>query len=590
MVNKILSNNADIFEWREIQNHEAVEPWKPEPLNHVDWPPDYRAVYAWRMKQLKVLNSDPEMLKSAKAYYSTRPKEFIMHWVDTYNPRKKNQKWMPFVFFERQADFIDFIDQMRNQGESGLVEKCRDAGATWGACAYSIHSFLFIDNDAIGWGSRKQDLVDKLGNPDSIFEKMRLILRKLPKCFLPSKFDTTFMRFINHDNKSVIMGEAGDNIGRGGRTSIYFKDESAHYERPELIEAALGDNTNTQIDISSVNGLGNVFHRRREAGLEWFQDREIEPGYVSVFVIDYKDHPEKDEQWFKERKAKAIREGMQHVFAQEVERNYAASVSNNIIDYEWIQAAVDAIDKIVWRDEKGIIHKGLSPEQIGNNFIGGLDVADGDGKDNAVDRNASAIRQDIILRDVKEWGERDPGVTTRKMIEHCENYKGIVVQYDSIGVGSGVKTEYNRLKDEELIDFEKLRLVPWNAGSAVVDPFETAIPDDDESILNKDLFHNMKAQAWWSLRTRFYKTFQNITHGVIYPIEELISLDGNMVLLQQLMKELAQPTSVKSTSLKILVDKKPDGTKSPNLADAVVMAFFPIDESKGNAITGKQSG
>ena len=27
-------------------------------------------------------------------------------------------------------------------------------------------------------------------------------------------------------------------IGRGGRKLIYFKDESAHYEHPEMIEAA----------------------------------------------------------------------------------------------------------------------------------------------------------------------------------------------------------------------------------------------------------------------------------------------------------------------------------------------------------------
>jgi hypothetical protein len=65
--------------------------------------------------------------------------------------------------------------------------------------------------------------------------------------------------YVHHTNPAFSAGgEAGDNIGRGGRTLVYFKDESAHYEHPDLIEAALGDNTNVQIDISSVNGLGNV--------------------------------------------------------------------------------------------------------------------------------------------------------------------------------------------------------------------------------------------------------------------------------------------------------------------------------------------
>jgi hypothetical protein len=32
--------------------------------------------------------------------------------------------------------------------------------------------------------------------------------------------------------------------------------------------------------------------------------------------------------------------------------------------------------------------------------------------------------------------------------------------------------------------------------------------------------------------------------------------------------------------LKLVVDKSPPGTKSPNLADAVVMAFWPIRNSR----------
>jgi hypothetical protein len=52
------------------------------------------------------------------------------------------------------------------------------------------------------------------------------------------------------------------------------------------------------------------------------------------------------------------------------------------------------------------------------------------------------------------------------------------------------------------------------------------------------------------------------------------------------MKELAQPTRGESSSLRTLVNKKPDGTKSPNLADAGVMVFFPVDDTAGQAVTG----
>ena len=156
-------------------------------------------------------------------------------------------------------------------------------------------------------------------------------------------------------------------------------------------------------------------------------------------------------------------------------------------------------------------------------------------------------------------------------------------QYDSIGVGAGVKTEYNRLTQdadpntgEVLLNPSDVPFVPWNAGASVLRPFDRIIPDDDESLMNKDFFANIKAQAWWSLRTRFYKTFKVVTEGAVYPVDELISLDSSMPLLEQLKKELAQPTRGQSSQLKMLIDKKPAGTKSPNLADAGVMGFFPI--------------
>ncbi len=559
----------------------VVEAWKPHALDHTSWPPDYRAVFAWRIDTLTKLRNDPALLASAKAYYANHIDQFILHWMDTYNPRKTGSKWMPFVLFKRQGEFAQFVMELLRDRENGLVEKARDMGATWEACAISVALWLFMPDVAVGWGSRKQELVDKLGDPDSIFEKMRLLIKRLPDVFMPDGFKTrehaTFMKLINPANGATITGESGDNIGRGGRKTIYWKDESAHYERPEKIEAALGDNTDIQIDISSVNGLGNVFHRRRESGIDWHPGIDPIPhGETRVFVFDWRDHPEKTQAWYDARKAKAEREGMQHVFAQEVDRNYSAAVQNTIISYEWITAAIDAHLKVPALR--------IPPPDV---WMAGLDVADNDGQG---DKNALALRQWIVLRHVEEWGERDPGVSTRRMVAALQARKGIKVQYDPIGVGSGVKTEYNRLIDDKAITRAHLDLIPWNAGASVVNPFDRIIPDDDQSILNKDFFGNMKAQAWWSIRTRFYKTWRAVTNGDEYPADELISLDSAMPALNQVMKELAQPTQGQSTGLRMIVDKRPNGVRSPNMADAVIMAFFPAPESGGTPIIGAYSG
>lgn len=575
--------------WNERQTDNSIHPWRPHPLGADEWPPNYPAVYRWRSKVLKQLISDPKTLKAAKVYYSTHPAEFIMDWMDTYDPRKsptnanpalRGEKWMPFVFFKRQKDVIDFFESCSHDQTSGLVEKCRDFGLTWLACGYSVWRWLFIKNDAIGWGSRKETLVDKPGDPDSIFEKIRLMLKRLPRIWLPAGFswgrNSTYMKLLNPENGAIIAGEAGDNIGRGGRRSIYVVDESAHIERPEKVEAALGDNTNVRIDISSVNGVGNVFHRRRENGVIWSPEITSYPfGFVRVFVADWRDHPLKTQEWYDARKARYEREGMAHIFAQEVDRNYAAAVSNTVIPYQWVEASIDAHIKLPWFAEALEAHK--------DDWYAGLDVAD-----EGNDRNALTLRQWVIWRDVQEWGERDPGISARKAVLACREHKGhICCQYDCIGVGSGVKTEYNRLTtDEGVISAHEIPFIPWNAGASVLNPFDRIIPDDNESLQNKDFFDNLKAQAWWSIRTRFYKTFKAVTEGVRYNPDELISIDSRITLLEQLKKELIQPTVGYSSRLKLLIEKKPDGMRSPNLADSGVMAFFPVTDGSTTILTG----
>ena len=104
----------------------------------------------------------------------------------------------------------------------------------------------------------------------------------------------------------------------------------------------------------------------------------------------------------------------------------------------------------------------------------------------------------------------------------------------------------------------------------------------------------MKAQAWWSFRARVYKTFKCIMALKLnepvpnYPADELCSFDseGLGAELYPLLKELAQSVSKPSGSLKTMVDKTPTGTKSPNKADAVIMAYFPASEEHGYAVTG----
>lgn len=504
------------------------------------------------------------MLLGAKEFYRTRPIEFIEHWVETYDPRNAGRETpsrMPFRLFPRQKDLVHFLLSCLEDDENGLIEKCRDMGATWVCAALSVWLWLYWPGVAIGWGSRKEILVDKLGDPDSIFEKIRMVIRGLPREFMPVGFiadvHCAFMKVINPETGSTITGEAGDNIGRGGRKRIYFKDESAHYERPEKIEAALGDNTNVQIDISSVNGTGNVFHRRREGGEEWAPGKVMTPGATRIFVMDWRDHPAKTQEWYDRRKAKARSDGLLHIFAQEVDRDYSAAVEGVVIPAEWVRAAIDA-------------HITLGFDDAGDWFAG-LDVADG-GKD----RNAVALRKGVVVKRVEEWSERDTGTTTRRAVAVCEGLGPVELQYDCIGVGAGVKAEANRLTDENLMP-SGVVLRPWDAGDKVQDPEGRVIEGDKDSPLNKDFYTNLKAQGWWQLRRRFELTYRAITEpDFTWSAHDLISLPSDLPLLRQIEKELSQPTATKGARMRLLINKTPDGTRSPNLGDAIMMMFWPV--------------
>ncbi len=539
----------------------------PSTATKDSWPPDYVAAFAWRQQQLLRLRKDPQVVAGALEFYRTRPVDFINHWLFTYDPRNAagdTPSKLPFILFQRQAEFVEFLQALLQAQESGLVEKARDIGATWLCCAVSVWLWLFWPGAAIGWGSRKEQLVDRIGDADSIFEKMRIIVRNLPPEFWPAGFSLddhmTYMRFVNPANGASITGEAGDNIGRGGRKLIYFKDESSHYERPEKIEAALADNTRVQVDISSVNGLGNVFHRRRESGVEWVGGA-VTKGRTNIFVMDWRDHPAKTQAWYDERRRKAQDDGLLHVFAQEVDRNYAASVEGIIIPADWVRAAIDAHVHLKF-DDSGL-------------WVAALDVADDGG-----DTNALAKRKGVVLKSVEEWGERDTGRTARRAVAACDGLGPLDLQYDSIGVGAGIKAETNRLIDEEVMP-RSLRLVPWNAGAEVLNPDGHVVRGDKNSPTNKDFYANLKAQAWWELRRRFERTWRAVNEpGFTWDAGDLISLPSDLPLLRKLEKELSQPTARPGSRMKMVIDKQPQGSRSPNLADAVVMAFWPVSAGR----------
>src|SRR5690348_9813698 len=236
-----------------------------------DWArPDYGPVYAERTERLARLRSEPALLAGVKAHYADHPADFIHDWGMTFDPRNAEvglPTTVPFLLFPKQREFIDFVRRKWLAREDWLAEKSRDMGVSWLCVAFAVWMWTFHRGTVVGFGSRKEEYVDDLSDPKSLFWKVRAFIRLLPVEFRPRGFDekkhAPFMSIVNPENGAAIVGEAGDNIGRGNRTSIYFKDESAFYERPESIDAALSQTSNCKGDVSTPNGAGNPFYKKR---------------------------------------------------------------------------------------------------------------------------------------------------------------------------------------------------------------------------------------------------------------------------------------------------------------------------------------
>lgn len=517
--------------------------------------PDYHAIFKRRLEVLAKLRADPAAVARFKRHYQSDPAAFISDWGITYDPRNVElgrPAIVPFILFPRQEELISWIVDSWRNGRPGVMPKSRDVGATYVAMALSITLCLFNRDMAIGFGSRKVELVDKGGDPKTIFHKGRQFLDVLPREFRGgyTAKHSPFLRITIPETESTIVGEGGDNIGRGGRTGITFVDESAHVEHPESLDAALSANCNCAIHLSSVCGTDNPFARKC---MTWPEDR--------VFRFHWRDDPRKDDAWYESKKTDLDNP---MIIAQEYDIDFNASKEGVLIPSAWVNACIGAARKL------GIDGVGVK--------IGALDVAD-EGKD----KNAFAGRDGINLRLLESWSGVGDDIfgTTQRAFDLSRELGLPGFRYDADGLGAGVRGDA-RVINERDANMIVLDVEPFWGSGGVIEPERQVIKADGKSNgrTNDDYFANRKAQGWWALRTRCQVTFRAVTLGMEYDPDEIISFDETLPELQKLTMELSQPTFTINGAGKILVDKAPDGMKSPNNADAVMIVYAPNKTSR----------
>jgi phage terminase large subunit len=384
-----------------------------------EWKPDYEAVYLERSQRLERIRKEPAILPGLKEFYKDNPVQFIVDWGMTFDPRNAEiglPTTMPFLLFPKQAEFINWLRDRWLGREDGLAEKSRDMGVSWLCVAFAVWMWLFHPGTVAGFGSRKEEYVDDLNDPKSLFWKARQFVNLLPIEFRPAgwnaKKHAPFMTLTNPENGSAIVGESGDNIGRGNRTSIYFKDESAFYERADSIDAALSQTSNCKIDVSTPNGNGNPFYRKRHGGK------------VKIFTFHWRDDPRKGPDWY----AKQQNDLDPVVLAQEVDIDYNASTSDAWISGSLVEAA-----------------QRLGPADVEPNgpWIVGVDAAH-----MGNDESVIACRRGLLTLPLKTLSKADGLTLAGTTEEQCQTLVDaggtigmIVIELDGPGVSA-----YDQLK------------------------------------------------------------------------------------------------------------------------------------------------
>jgi hypothetical protein len=320
-------------------------------LTSVDIPKDRQENLEWRIWVAERAQIDPEFAAAVYRVFHDDPIFAFNGFFYTYDPRPHTDiHHIPFVLWDFQVDVVHQICYHMSVGKDLLFLKSRDMGLTWVIVATLFWHWKKPEsgNDFL-LGSRKQDLVDKRGDINSLFHKARYLLNRLPPFLRPYGFDPnkhdSLMRLINPESGNIMSGEANnESFGTGGRYRAALIDEFSKWEHTDdAAWTSLGDTTPCRIVCSTPKGRGNKF-----ADL----CLGVDDTDIDIIKLPWQLHPLKDDKWYEsERRRRSELE-----LAQEVDLSFEGSAG-----------------KRFFNEYNASLHRGDLPILPGKDVLVGLD-------------------------------------------------------------------------------------------------------------------------------------------------------------------------------------------------------------------------
>ena len=202
------------------------------------------------------------------------PLFYINAFCFLYEPR--TGMTLPFITYPFQDDVFAELFECIKMGEDTIIEKSRDMGASW--CCMTAMEYLWHFSEiryTFLLLSRKQDLVDKRGDPKTLFYKFDFLHEHQPGWLLP-RIDATMMHRQNMDNGATMDGDSTNEFaGVADRRTAILLDEFSKMDNQSAIFRGTRDATNCRLFNYTPQGSGNMAYEiakdpdRRKMTLHW---------------------------------------------------------------------------------------------------------------------------------------------------------------------------------------------------------------------------------------------------------------------------------------------------------------------------------
>lgn len=268
-----------------------------------------------------------------------------------------------------------------------FIEKSRQMWISWVTAGIFLYGFLFHKHKYTII-SRTAEEVDKSWDMDSMFEKIRFMIRNLPNWMLPKWFSkesgrnktNAYMNITDPEWVASITGKtANPDAGRWGTRNAIFMDEMASMAYAHEINMAAGSNTPCRIYNSTPSWEGNEFYRMRKLTGDRKENGEIKPAEIKGLRYHWTDHPLYTQEWYNWK----IKGMTPEEIAQELDINYNVAVEWRVypeftqeeqeIVYDPDKPLYIAIDNSHWgQDPNAIIV--MQPDNQYRNIIDSVSI------------------------------------------------------------------------------------------------------------------------------------------------------------------------------------------------------------------------